>query len=246
MRGLGVAELAPAVRVAARLDDVTGGVDGVEAMLGVGGEGAAKRPQLGGNGVAGLVRLVLEHRDLAVSVQLEVAVVRGRQLRNEDLEAGAVGGHPAAGEQRAPVMTVDGGEQICGAFDEADERAHREPHAALGEVAANAIERGEQRELLRDEPCQPIAGDLGALVRRRPRARCRAAAAAAAPARRAADDATTLVLLDDVELLLDDLVGHVERVAAAVEADVRAQLVGLDLVWCQKRIRVESQGFFPS
>ncbi len=60
------------------------------------------------------------------------------------------------------MVAVDGGEQLRGAFDEADQRAHREPDAALGEVAANPIERREQRELLRDEPtwagsCRPGA-----------------------------------------------------------------------------------------
>jgi hypothetical protein len=43
------------------------------------------------------------------------------------------------------VVTVDSGEQVRRALDEADQRAHRESHAALGEVATNPVERGEQR-----------------------------------------------------------------------------------------------------
>jgi hypothetical protein len=44
------------------------------------------------------------------------------------------------------------------------------------------------------------------------------------------------VLLDDVELLLDDLVGDIERAAAAVSASVGAQLVRLDLEMRRQRL----------
>src|SRR5690606_23857175 len=80
---LGVAELPAAVGVTAGLDDVARSVDGVEAMLGVGGELAAERAELGDDIVAGLVGGVLEDSACAIAIELDVAVVRGRQLRDE-------------------------------------------------------------------------------------------------------------------------------------------------------------------
>jgi hypothetical protein len=67
------------------------------------------------------------------------------------------------------------------------------------------------------------------LVRRRQRARRRALTAVAAAAGRAPDDAPTLGLLDDVQLLLDDDVSRVERLAAAVGTGVGAERVTLGL-----------------
>jgi len=58
-RRLGGAELEPAVRAAARFADAACRVDGVEAMLGVGGERAAERLQLGDDRVGLFVGLVL-------------------------------------------------------------------------------------------------------------------------------------------------------------------------------------------
>jgi 3-keto-L-gulonate-6-phosphate decarboxylase len=52
-------------------------------VLGVGGEGAAERPELGGDEVAILGGLVLEDGQLLVSIELEVAVVGGGELGNE-------------------------------------------------------------------------------------------------------------------------------------------------------------------
>ena len=69
-----------------------------------------------------------------------------------------------------------GASRIGRALDEVDERAHRERDAALGEIAADAVERREQPELLVDEPREPVAGDLGALVGRGQRARAWCAA----------------------------------------------------------------------
>jgi len=48
-----------------------------------------------------------------------------------------------------------------------DERAHGERDIALTEVATNAIERREQPEFLINEPREPLASDLRALVRSR-------------------------------------------------------------------------------
>src|SRR5690606_41739550 len=74
--------------------------------------------------------------------------------------------HPRACEQLFPVQAVDAGEEIRCTLDEADESAHRDRNAPLGEVASDAIERRQQTELLVDEPSEPVASDLGALVRR--------------------------------------------------------------------------------
>ncbi len=134
------------------------------------------------------------------------------------------------------MVTVDGREQIRGALDEADERAHREGDAARRKVATDPIERREQRELLVDEPGQPVAGDLGAFVRRGQRARRRSLAAVAAAAGRAPHDAAALVLLDDVQLLLGDDVGDVERATATVGARVGASIVLLGLEVRRQRL----------
>ena len=55
---------------------------------------------------------------------------------------------------------VDGREQVGGALDERHEAAHRERDAAVGEVSADAVQGREQRELLVDEPREPVAGHL--------------------------------------------------------------------------------------
>ncbi len=78
------------------------------------------------------------------------------QAGDDHLEARAVGGHPRAGEELAPVQAIDRREQIGRAFDERHQRAHRQRHAAFGEVAPDAVQRGEQHELLIDEPGQPL------------------------------------------------------------------------------------------
>src|ERR1041384_4064826 len=114
------------------------------------------------------------------------------------------------------MVAVDRREQIGAALDERHERAHRERDAALGEIAADPIERHQHRELLVEEPAEPLARDLRALVRRRKRPGGRALPAVATSARRAAHDASTLMLLDDMQLLFDDDIGGVERAAAAM------------------------------
>src|ERR1041384_2122868 len=119
------------------------------------------------------------------------------------------------------MVAVDRREQIGAALDERHERAHRERDAALGQIAADPIERHQHRELLVDEPAEPLARDLRALVWRWERVRGRALSAVAAPASRAAHDASTLMFLDDVQLLLDDDICGVECAAAAVRARVR-------------------------
>ncbi len=133
------------------------------------------------------------------------------------------------GEQRAPVVTIDGREQVGGPLDEVDQRAHRDRDAARGEVAAQPVERRQHRELLVDEPRQPGARDLGALVRRRQRPRRRALAAVTTAAGRTLHDAAPLVLLHDVQLLLGQHLGDVEGAAAAVCARVGTQRVSFDL-----------------
>jgi hypothetical protein len=102
--------------------------------------------------------------ELVVAIELEVAVVRCRELGDDDLDAGAVGGHPRTRQQLLPMQTINTGEPIGGALDERNERAHGERDATLGEIATNAIERSEQLELLVREPREPLARDLGALV----------------------------------------------------------------------------------
>ena len=67
-------------------------------MLGVGGESAAKRPELCGDDIASLVGLVLKDGEFLVAIQLDLAVVRGGKLGNDDLEPSAVGSHSRAGE----------------------------------------------------------------------------------------------------------------------------------------------------
>jgi hypothetical protein len=95
-------------------------------MLGIGGERAAKRAKLGRNDVAALVGLVLKDGELVVSVEFDVAVVRGGKLGNDYLESGAVGGHPAASEQLFPVQAIDAGEQVRSAL-RIQQRASRLP-----------------------------------------------------------------------------------------------------------------------
>jgi hypothetical protein len=127
-------------------------------MLRVGGECAAKRLELGGDDVAVLGRLVLKDRDLVVSVEFDITVVRDRQPRNDDLQSGAVGGHPRTCEQLFPMQPVDARKQVGGSLDETDECAHRDRDTALGQIAPDAVERREQRELLMHEPGEPFAG----------------------------------------------------------------------------------------
>ena len=76
-------------------------------MRGGGGEGPAEWLELRDDGVTALVGLVLEDRDVAVSIELDVAVVRDGELGHEDLQSGPVGGHPGAGEKLLPVQPVD-------------------------------------------------------------------------------------------------------------------------------------------
>jgi hypothetical protein len=92
--------------------------------------------------------LVLKDREFFVAGKLDVAVVRGRKLGNDHLEAGAVGGHPGTGEQLLPVQSIDPRQQIRGALDERHEGAHAERDTALREIPADAVERREQPELL--------------------------------------------------------------------------------------------------
>jgi len=127
------------------------------------------------------------------------------------------------------VKPVDRCEQVRGALDERDERAHGEGNPALREVAADPVEGRQQAEFLVDEPREPLARDLRALVGRWERAGCRSPPARAATASRALHDAPPLVLLDDVELLFDDAVHHVERRAAAVHAGFGRECVRLDV-----------------
>ena len=179
-----------------------------------------KRLELGDDGVAALVGLVLEDRDLGVSIELDVAVVRGGEAGHQDLQPGAVSGHPGAGEQLLPVQAVDAREQVGGALDERDQGAHGQRDAALGEVTADAVEGREQPELLVDEPREPLAGDLGALVGRGQRARGRTHPAGTASARVSTNDSPALVLLDDVELVFHELVDDVQSGGAAVGTGV--------------------------
>lgn len=218
LRRLRVAELATTVRVAAGFDHAACLVDCVEAVLGVGGQRSAELRELGDDVLAALVRRVLEHRVLVVAIELDVAVVRVRQAGHEHLEARAVGGHPRARQELAPVQAVDRREQVGGALDEAHERAHRDVDLALREVTSDAIERHELRELLMDEPREPLARHLRARVRRGQRRRRGALQALPTAARRAAHDASALVLLDGVQLLFDDLVGDVQVLRATVLA----------------------------
>jgi hypothetical protein len=124
LRVLGVAELAPSMRVTAGLDDAARGVDVVEAVLGVGGERASEGLQLADDVLAGLVGLVLEDGAREVPVQLDVAVVRGGQPGDEDLEAPvpSVAIHADA-SSCFPVQSVEGREQVRRTLDEGDERA---------------------------------------------------------------------------------------------------------------------------
>src|SRR5262249_46243219 len=148
-----------------------------------------------------------------------------RQLRHEHLQARSVGRHPRAGEQLLPMQTVNAREEVGGALGERDERAHRDRNAARGKVAANTVEGREEPELLKNKPGQPFARHLGALVRGREGARRGALATPTTAARDAANDAPTLVLLHDVELLLDNLVDDVQSRSSAAVACVRTQLV---------------------
>ncbi|HEY5377539.1 MAG TPA: hypothetical protein VIK01_27860, partial [Polyangiaceae bacterium] len=69
--------------------------------------------------------------------------------------------------------------------------------------------------LLVNEPSEPLASDLGTLVRSWQRAERGALAARSAAARVAPHDAAPLVLLDDVKFLFDELVCNIEGLAAA-------------------------------
>src|SRR4051794_38016434 len=108
-------------------------------MLSVGGEGAPKRTELRGDDIAALVGLVLKDGELVVAIELEVAVVRGGELGDDDLESRTVGGHPGTCEQLLPVQPINTREQVCSALDEGDKRAHGERDAALTEVATDAV-----------------------------------------------------------------------------------------------------------
>lgn len=108
------------------------------------------------------------------------------------------------------------------ALDERDERAHGERDAALAEIAADAIERREQPELLVHKPSEPLARDLGAVTGSTEGARRGALAALPAAIGVTSHDAATLVLLDDVKLLFDELVGGVQRGATARGTRLRA------------------------
>ena len=184
-------------------------------MLSAGGEGAPKRTELRGDDIAALVGLVLKDGELVVSIELEVAVMRGRQLGDDDLEPCTIGGHPGACEQLLPVQPINTREQVRSALDEGDERAHGDRNLALGEIATNAVERREQPELLVNEPGEPLASNFRTLVRSRQRAERGALTARSAAARVAPHDAAALVLLDDVELLFDELVGNVQGMPAS-------------------------------
>src|SRR6478609_3043886 len=184
-------------------------------MLSVGSESAAKRTKLRGDDIAALVGLVLKDGELVVAIELEVAVVRGGQLGNDDLEPGTVGGHPGACEQLLPVQPINAREQVRSALDEGDERAHGDRNVALGEIATDAVERREQPELLVNEPREPLASDFRTLVRSRQRAEGGALTARSAAAGVAPHDAATLVLLDDVKLLFNELVSYIQGMAAA-------------------------------
>jgi hypothetical protein len=95
------------MRVAAGLHHATRSEDVVEAVLGVGRERALERAKFRGNDIAALGGLVLKDRELFVSVELDVSVVRCWKFGDDDLEPGAVGGHPGAGEQLFPVQAVN-------------------------------------------------------------------------------------------------------------------------------------------
>lgn len=77
------------------------------------------------------------------------------------------------------------------------------------------------------EPREPITGDLGALIGRGQRRGRGAREARAAATRGPLHDAPTLMLLDHVQLLLEDLVDDVELGAAALRALLRAERVHL-------------------
>lgn len=98
--------------VAAGLEHAAGGVDAVEPMLGVRGEGTGERLQLGGDDVAALVRLVLEDGGLLVAVGLDVSAVRDGRLRYQHLQPRAARRHPRASQEPAPVQAVDSGRAI--------------------------------------------------------------------------------------------------------------------------------------
>ena len=88
----GVAEPASPVGVAAAFEDVARGIDGIESVLGVGGEGASERLEFRDNGLTPLVGFVLEDGDVAIAIKLDIPVVSRGQLRDTDLESGPVGG----------------------------------------------------------------------------------------------------------------------------------------------------------
>lgn len=191
-------------------------------MLSVCGERTPKRTELRGHDIAALVGLVLKDGELVVAIELEVAVVRRRELGDDDLEPCTVRGHPGACEQLLPVQPINTREQVRGALDEGDERAHGDRNLALGEIATNTVKRREQPEFLVNEPSEPLASDFRTLVRGRQRAERGALTARSAAARVAPHDAAALVLLDDVELLFNELVGNIQGIAAAGGARLRS------------------------
>ena len=135
-------------------------------MLGVGGERPVEGLEFGGDGIAALVGFVLKDGDISLLIELDISVVRAGDLGNKHLQAGTVGGHPAAREPLLPVKSVDASEQVRGALDELHERAHGQRNSAFVSIAPNPIEWSEQPELLVDEPRKPLARDLRAFVRR--------------------------------------------------------------------------------
>ncbi len=210
LRLLGITKLPSAVRVAARFDHAARGVDGVEAMLRVGRECPVKGRELADDIDACLGGLILKYGAFRISIKLNVAVVRCGKPRYEHLDPRPVSGHPRALKKLLPVQAVDGREQVRGAFDESHQRAHRQRNAAFFQVAANAVERREQHELLMDEPREPIARDLGTSVGRgQRRGRC-ASKASPTSTRGALHHTTALMLFDDVKFLFDDRVHDVE------------------------------------
>jgi hypothetical protein len=199
-------------------------------VLGVGRQRAAERRELARDDVAVLRGLVLKDRDVVVAIQLDVSVVRVCELRHEHLGRCAVRRHPPARKQLLAVNTVDGA-STSAARSMQDQAAHRERHAAVGEVTTKTSERHQHPELLLHQPHEPLAGHLRARVARWQRAWRRASAASSTATRRAPHHVPTLVFFDDVELPFDEFFGGVERDATAVLARVgtKRRLFGLKM-----------------